>query len=232
MAQYVGGRRLWLRAGHIEALCWAVAIGLLVWTARYPHPFVVCMTACLLVPWAAVFVTWLTDGELPVLGEERDRSKGMALLICLPVYAVLRWAVFGAGLVDWPIALIPAAVVGALWTVAVIWVQGDVLDKPVKLVVLFAIGTAHGLGAVGFVDGLGDWQRTVERVTVTAKVTEKSKASVDYVLVLSPWSLKPDGSKASIRERDYLTISEGATVCVTIRHGLLGLRRYGVGPCE
>ena len=232
MVQYIGGRRLWLQPGHIEALCWAVAIGLMVWTARYPHPFVVCMTACLLVPWAAVAVTRLTGGEVLMIAEKRDRSTGLALLIALPIYAVMRWAVFGAGLVDWPIALIPAAVIGAVWTAAVIWAQSDLLDKPGMLVVLFAIGTAHGLGAVSFVDGLGDWQRTIERVTVTAKVSEKSRSSLDYELVLSPWSLKPDGNTVSIRERDYRAISQGDTVCVTIRHGLLGLRRYGVGPCD
>lgn len=230
MPQYVGRRRLPIRPGHIEALGWVVGFVLLLWSARDPFNGW-CLTACLLAPWVALVIAFLTGGSVPVINWHRGSSNGVAALACIPLFAVLRQVILNSHFLDWPIALIPAAVLGALWTLAAVWAHEGLPDRNGTLVVLFLIGMAYGYADVSAVDGMGDWQRTVERVTVTAKETERDKSSLDYVLVLSGWSLKPGGDRVYVRKRTYDDASAGSEVCVTIRHGLLGLRRYGVGPC-
>lgn len=230
MPQYVGGRRLPIRPGHIEVLGWVVGFALLFWQARDPFNGW-CLTACLLTPWIALVIAFLTGGSVPVIEWHRDSSNGLVALVGIPLLAVLRGVIVNSHFLDWPIALIPAVVLGGLWTLAAVWAHEGLPDRNSILVVLFLIGMAYGYADVSAVDGMGDWQRTVEQVSVTAKETERSKSSLDYVLALSPWSLKPGGDRVYVRKQTYDGVSTGSVVCVTIRHGWLGLRRYGVGLC-
>jgi hypothetical protein len=214
---------------------WSMSIiaAVLIFAPGLPEwsPLLACLVPCLL-------LVMIATGKYPLIaGKKGDGGLQQAVItvpLLISIYALVRY-----DLVDWQRALVGAIIVGIAFSAALWWASRSTTSVVVREKYLakwtwlfFAvIGTSLGWGALVMIDCATD---RAEAAPLASKVVSKyvsSGRNTSYHLEITGPFEAIGGHDVRVSRRFYDTQAIGATVCVWVHPGTLGLRWYDVGRC-
>jgi hypothetical protein len=208
------------------------AIASLAWLVIYPQPLALAFSAALIIPCVAV-VLFVSGDRTFSLGLRRgDIGGNLAMAFVLPPFALVIYAVKFVHLVDWPKALVIAAVGGLALGLLILWFAPA--SNRIRLSGIYAVlvMTSYVYGAAAIVDQHWDsGPATVSRVKVLGAHVNRGSRSTNYRLLVSPWGRSSEPDEVNVERSFYEQVAVGDAVCIRQHGGALGIGWFEVAHC-
>lgn len=184
-------------------------------------------------PWAAVYLLYLSPMLYRIGGVKSDPRMGLDLPVWIPCFGLGITSIAGAH----HVSLGPA-----LWLICLSGiVLAAALAKPMLqsrrsfAIVIASLGlsVAYGFG-LGFAANryLDHAPAQTYRAEIASKSTSTGRNGTTYYLHLNPWGPMTDEDKVDVSSSFYRSLNEGDTVCLELHPGALKMGWYTVESCR
>lgn len=218
------------RARRTAAVLRVAAIAAAVWGAVAPRPYLLVMASLAAVFVAALAVAVTGRGRYSLEGERNDVRPELASALLAPGVVLALRGLLDVVVLDHQPLLVWAALAGAGFTAALAWADAALRGR-LPMVALLAV--VLGAGAWGLLAAanarLDRAAAERHRVAVLGKHVTTGKGAARY-LRLAPAGAVP-AREFSVGRGLYDATPVGATVCVELHPGALGLRWLSVDAC-
>jgi len=219
------------RARRITRGLSIAALAVAAWGCFYPHPYDLVLVVCVLLPWAGVAVVALRGGPYRIETSRNDPGAHLSTVIYLPGGVLLIRSLFDVSLIDWP-QLLWMTLAGTAGVVALIaWLVPEKRDKLGSLAAIGFLMLAYAWGTLSFANNRLDRSRPVKFKAQVVDKFETTGRGASRYLTLSAWGPRKEPGDVNVSSAYYARTNKGATVCVYLWPGALGVRRFDVGDC-
>jgi hypothetical protein len=194
----------------------------MVWAFLYPRPYAAVIIVLAFLPLAAVALAIFSHGAVSLYIANNSARPGVAGALIAPAFGLAVRALKDWHVIGWSGFWVPFAVLAALM-VAVLWLasMSDAHKTTLAFLGLSAVCLAQSFGLVLFVNCYPD--HTVPEIhrTVVRSRHITSGKSTTYHITIGPWLDGGYGRQITVDSSFYYAHSEGSTVLVGVRRGVL-----------
>jgi hypothetical protein len=207
----------------------AAAIATLFWAILYPHPYAFLMGVLAVIPLLAVASAVASHGAISLFIVKNSVRPGVTLAFLMPAAALALRAIKDWHLMGLSGFWLPFAVLSCL-LVAILWV-GSISDSHRTL------GRVLGLSIVMLVESYGlvvfancYFDHSVPDIHTTKVVSRKITRgkSTSYYVIVGPWLDGRHNRQILVNSSFYESHSEGSTVLIGVRPGVLRIPWFSV----
>jgi hypothetical protein len=209
----------------------AATAALCVWLAAWPVPYALALTAVAALPWIALALCRQYRGLYAIDNPRRDDPRGdLTLMLAVPGGVLAMRALIDSHLALVGPVFLPAL---ALWA-AMVWCAhslGPGWRSWRKLPLLIFVLFPYAPSTIALADQVFDFRAPLpERVRVLGKRVSTGKGAMHYLRVV-PWGLRSRPNEIEVKRDLYDATTVGASVCLLVHPGALGMPWYEVGEC-
>jgi hypothetical protein len=203
----------------------SIAVFATLWAVFFPVPYVAAVTACALIPVAAILVMAYLKGRINFeTTRKKSETPYLTLALAAPPAAIALRALYDFHIADFDAVWLPVALVGALFSVLIFMYSADMRKKPLYLLVALIFGLMYAYGVVIEVNCLKDRSQPK---TCTARVLDKcissSSRSHTYYIKVTPWGARAAAEEISIAKSLFDRISVKDEIAIRLKEGYLGI---------